>query len=42
MELGKQLAKQITPALSESDEALAEQDPSTQSLIEFYRENRVW
>ncbi len=42
VELGKQLAKQITPALSESDEALAEQDPSTQSLIEFYRENRVW
>ena len=42
VELGKQLAKQITPALSESDEALAEQDPSTQSLIAFYRENRVF
>ena len=42
VELGKQLAKQITPALSESDEALAEQDPSTQSLIRFYRENRVF
>ncbi|MEY8437845.1 glucose-6-phosphate isomerase [Atopobiaceae bacterium 24-176] len=42
VELGKQLAKQITPALSESDAALAEQDPSTRSLIEFYRENRAW
>jgi glucose-6-phosphate isomerase len=42
VELGKQLAKQITPALSESDEALAAQDPSTQSLIRFYRENRNW
>ena len=42
VELGKQLAKQITPALSESDAALDEQDPSTKSLIEFYRENRVW
>jgi glucose-6-phosphate isomerase len=42
VELGKQLAKQITPALSESDEALAQQDASTQSLIRFYRENRVW
>lgn len=42
VELGKQLAKQITPALSESDAALAEQDASTRSLIEFYRENRQW
>ena len=42
VELGKQLAKQITPALSESDAALDEQDPSTRSLIEFYRENRAW
>ncbi len=42
VELGKQLAKQITPALSESDAALADQDASTQSLIGFYRENRVW
>lgn len=42
VELGKQLAKQITPALSESDEALAEQDPSTQALIRFYRENRIF
>jgi glucose-6-phosphate isomerase len=40
VELGKQLAKNITPALSQSDEALAAQDPSTQSLIEFYRAHR--
>ncbi|MDO4913382.1 MAG: glucose-6-phosphate isomerase, partial [Bifidobacteriaceae bacterium] len=30
VELGKQLAKQITPAISQDDAALAEQDPSTQ------------
>ena len=40
VELGKQLAKQITPAISKDDEALAAQDPSTQSLIKFYRANR--
>ena len=39
VELGKQLAKQITPAFHD-DEALAEQDASTQALIEYYRENR--
>lgn len=39
VELGKQLAKQITPALHD-DEALASQDASTQALIEFYRANR--
>ena len=39
-ELGKQLAKQITPAISQDDEALAAQDASTQSLIKFYRANR--
>lgn len=39
VELGKQLAKQITPAFHD-DEALAEQDASTQALIEFYREHR--
>ena len=33
VELGKQLAKQITPAISKDDDALAAQDPSTQSLI---------
>ena len=40
VELGKQLAKQITPAISKDDDALAAQDPSTQSLIQFYRANR--
>lgn len=39
VELGKQLAKQITPAFWD-DEALAEQDPSTQALIRFYRSAR--
>ena len=39
VELGKQLAKQITPAFHD-DEALAKQDASTQALIEFYRANR--
>lgn len=39
VELGKQLAKQITPAFHD-DEALAAQDASTQGLIAFYRQNR--
>ena len=39
VELGKQLAKQITPALHD-DEALATQDASTKALIEFYRAKR--
>ena len=39
VELGKQLAKQITPAFHD-DEALASQDASTQSLIQFYRAHR--
>ena len=39
VELGKQLAKQIAPALHD-DEALAAQDASTKGLIEFYRANR--
>ena len=39
VELGKQLAKQITPAFHD-DEALAKQDASTQALIDFYRANR--
>lgn len=40
VELGKQLAKQITPAISQDDDALASQDASTQGLIRFYREHR--
>ena len=39
VELGKQLAKQITPAFHD-DAALAEQDASTQALIAFYRAHR--
>ena len=39
VELGKQMAKQITPAFHD-DEALAAQDASTQALIEFYRKAR--
>lgn len=39
VELGKQLAKQITPAFHD-DEALAAQDASTQALIKFYRKHR--
>ena len=39
VELGKQLARQITPAFHD-DEALAVQDASTKALIEFYRANR--
>ena len=39
VELGKQLAKQITPAFHD-DEALAGQDASTKALIEFYRAHR--
>ena len=37
---GKQLAKQITPAISKDDDALAAQDASAQGLIKFYRANR--
>ena len=39
VELGKQLAKQITPAFH-YDEALSGQDASTKALIDFYRKNR--
>ncbi len=39
VELGKQLAKQITPAFHD-DAALAQQDASTKALIEYYRANR--
>ena len=39
VELGKQLAKQITPAFHD-DEALAGQDASTKALIAYYRANR--
>jgi glucose-6-phosphate isomerase len=41
VELGKVLAKQITPAISQDDAALAQQDQSTQGLINFYRAHRL-
>lgn len=41
VELGKQLALQIAPALSGDEDVLAGQDSSTQSLIRYYRENRA-
>lgn len=40
VELGKVLAKQIAPAISQDDAALAQQDQSTQALINFYRAHR--
>ncbi|MFN8098258.1 MAG: glucose-6-phosphate isomerase [Dermatophilaceae bacterium] len=40
VELGKQLAMQIAPAISRDDQALAEQDSSTRGLIEYYRSQR--
>ena len=40
VELGKQLAQQLGPAVSGDATVLAEQDPSTQSLIGYYQENR--
>lgn len=40
VELGKVLANQIAPALSGDEDAFAELDPSTQSLIEYYQAHR--
>ncbi|NYE38313.1 glucose-6-phosphate isomerase [Nocardioides cavernae] len=40
VELGKQLAQQLGPAVSGDAGVLAEQDASTQSLITYYQENR--
>ena len=40
VELGKQLALQVTPAVRGDSDALAKQDGSTQSLISFYRSHR--
>ena len=41
VELGKQLALQIAPAISKDDAALAAQDESTKALISYYRANRT-
>ncbi len=40
VELGKQLAQQLRPAVGGDAAVAAEQDPSTQSLIGYYQENR--
>jgi glucose-6-phosphate isomerase len=41
VELGKQLALQIYPAVAGDAAALASQDSSTQALVTYYRENRA-
>jgi len=41
VELGKQLAQQVGPAISGDDEAFASQDASTQALITYYRKQRT-
>jgi glucose-6-phosphate isomerase len=40
VELGKQLAQQVGPAIAGDAEALADQDESTRSLIAYYQEHR--
>jgi glucose-6-phosphate isomerase len=40
VELGKQLAQQVSPAVAGDEAAAAEQDASTQSLIAYYRRHR--
>ena len=40
VELGKQLAQQLRPAVAGDADVAAQQDPSTQSLIGYYQENR--
>ena len=40
VELGKQLAQQVGPAITGDDDALAAQDASTRALISYYRKQR--
>ncbi|RZI92600.1 MAG: glucose-6-phosphate isomerase, partial [Microbacterium sp.] len=40
VELGKQLALQIAPAIEGDGAAIAAQDESTQSLLAYYRQHR--
>jgi glucose-6-phosphate isomerase len=40
VELGKQLAQQVTAAVAGDEQVAAEQDLSTQALIAYYREHR--
>ena len=41
VELGKQLAQQLTSAVAGDESVLAEQDSSTRQLIEYYRAHRA-
>ena len=41
VELGKQLAQQVAPAVGGDEAALAEQDLSTRLLIDYYRRHRT-
>ncbi|KAB1660039.1 glucose-6-phosphate isomerase [Pseudoclavibacter chungangensis] len=41
VELGKQLALQIAPAIEGDEEAVAAQDASTKALLAYYREHRT-
>ena len=41
VELGKQLAQELRPAVSGDTDVLAGQDPSTQSLIGYFQEHRA-
>ena len=41
VELGKQLAQQLTPAVGGDVAVLDEQDASTKALITYYRERRL-
>ena len=40
VELGKQLAQQLAPAVAGDESAAAQADPSTQTLIAYYRKHR--
>ena len=40
VELGKQLAQQLAPAVAGDESVAAEQDASTRSLIDYYRKQR--
>ena len=40
VELGKQLAQQVSPAVGGDEAVAAQQDASTQSLIAYYRRHR--
>ncbi|MFP1603535.1 glucose-6-phosphate isomerase [Microbacterium sp. 2216-1] len=41
VELGKQLALQIAPAIAGDADAVAAQDPSTRALLDYYRAHRT-